>query len=250
MTERADIQPNKNGWRRLSYTARCGWVDWGHALPAGPAGLKRQLDNETANQPLLNRLPITLEGSPAFALNYGQAMGAHGVGISLTRHWIIRKGLTAQQKEAVALAIYLDASHQFETMQGSFPFSIASGASSYSPEDLVSNLIGFYTAYRGFTQEAMREACGEVSVDESLRIWDEHLPDGLAGIKNKTTRPILFLTKEGPGDTNFPQIFQTIVPAPPGVLWTKLKTRFINGALINAGAPLNITRDGRITYPR
>ena len=250
MTERADIFPSPSGWRRLSYTARCGWVDWGHALPAGPAGLKRQIDGEAASHPLLNRLSLTLEGEPAFVVNYGQAMGAGIVGVSLMRHWIIRKGLAAPQKESVALAIYLDASHQFETLQGSFPFFIASGASSYSPEDLVSNLIGFYAAYRRMAQAAVREMCGEVSVEESLRIWDEHLPDGLGGIKNKSTRPILFPTKEGPGDTSFPRVFQTIIPAPRGTLWTKLKTRFIDGALVNVGAALNITRDGRITYPR
>jgi len=64
----------------------------------------------------------------------------------------------------------MSASFGFEKLQGSFPFSIVSGASSFSPEDLVSNLISFCSAFMSIPQSRMRRICGEVSVEESYRV--------------------------------------------------------------------------------
>jgi hypothetical protein len=250
MSERGDISPNARGWRRLSYTKRCGWIDWGHALPGSALELKRQMQAETGRTPGLARLDVRLNGYAAYALDYGQAMGRTILGmpltVSATRHWVVQSGLKASDLESAALGIFLAASHQFESLQGAFPFGLVSGASSYSPEDLVSNLVGFYAAFRLIPQSTLRGFCGEVSVKESFRIWDEHLPDGFKGLKNKTTRPILFPSDENPKDTAFPALFMSIAAAPEGGLWVRPKGRFIDGRLVNSRTPIDVDRDGTV----
>ncbi len=244
MSDRGDIKPNSKGWRRLSYTCHCGWVDWGHALPGSALELKRQTDNEHTNLSLLRKINVTLEGEPAYILVYGQAKGAGPLRVSTRRHWIVRKNLTKNQRMAAALGIFLNASFQFERLQGSFPFSIVSGASSFSPEDLVSNLIGFFSAYKSTPQAQMRKICGEVGVEESYRVWDEHLPNGLGGLKNKTPRPILFPSNECKGSSVFPSILTSVKPMNAGTNWVRLKKRFIDGRIVNARRPINVTSQG------
>lgn len=246
MSDRDDIEPNGNGWRRLSYTCRCGWVDWGHALPGAAASLKRMTDMERSDWPRLSDVPVTFQGHAAYILDFGMKMGAGPITVSPRRHWVVRKGLDPQQKRRVTLGIYLAASHDFERLQGSFPFSMVTAASSYSPEDLVSNLIGFVRAYNGYDDTRMRALCGEVSVAESYRIWDEHLPKGLGGLKNRTTRPIHFPSGEcgiSPGDTSFPQILSQFRAEPPGQLWVGLRG-LLDGRLANTLTPVNVAQDG------
>ena len=116
MTDRSDILPKKNGWRRLSYTTRCGFVDWGHALPGGAEELIGQIRSEMGRAPGLNQMDITLSGRPAFVVVYGQSMGSGAVVMSLVRHWVVRSNLSDAQRERVALAIFMSASHDFEVM--------------------------------------------------------------------------------------------------------------------------------------
>ena len=245
MSGRSDIQPNSRGWRRLSYTRRCGWVDWGHALPGSALDLKQQLEVERATWPGLSRVSAKFDGHDAFPINYGQRM----TGFSAERHWIVRRGLTAAARESAALGIFLSASFDLEGAQSSFPFSWVTN-SGFSAEDLVSNLIGFYAAFRGMTQDQQRRICGEVSVAESLRLWDENLPNGLGAIKNRTLRPVLFPTRErgsGPASTAFPLQFTTITPSPSGGDWVRLRDRFIPGPLANIGASIAVDRQGVVS---
>ncbi|WNG16084.1 hypothetical protein [Cystobacter fuscus] len=247
MTSRSDIKPNDRGWRRLSYTCRCGWVDWGHALPGSALALKKQLDAERGDEPSLRHLDVRLNGKPAFVLSYGQEMGRGPLRISTHRHWIVAKGLSDQQREEVGLGIFMSASHTFETMQGSFPFSIASGSSSFSVEDLVSNLIGFYSAFRGVSQDSMRRICGEVGVEASDQVWSEHTPQGLQTHRNRDFKPILFPCGEcEKADTSFPQELSTLKAATPGFLYVAPQTRFIPGMLANAAVPLDFDSLGRM----
>ena len=156
-------------------------------------------------------------------------MGNSRIQVSTVRHWVVRKGLSAEARERVGLSIFMAASLGFEALQGRFPFSIASGASSFSPEDLVSNLIGFYAAFRGVPRQAeMRRLCGEVGVAESYKVWDDHLPEGLAGLKNRRFRPILFPCRPCQGrDTSFPPVLDRLTAAPPGRLHVRPKRRFL-----------------------
>ena len=245
MTARSDIAPNRAGWRRLSYTRRCGWVDWGHALPGGPLQLRRQLDAEQGAWPGLSRLRVTLAGQPGYIVHYGQAM----TGFSAARQWAVRRGLSSAQRESAGLGIYLAASHEFEATQDSFPFSWVT-SSGYSAEDLVSNLIGFYGAFRCVPQDQLRAMCGEVSVKESFRLWDAHLPGGLGAIKNHSLRPILFPTQEGvrsPADTSFPAELAGLRASPAGRDWVRLRDRFVPGPLVNAGASIAVDSKGVVT---
>lgn len=242
MTDRNDITPTASGWRRLSYTTRCGWVDWGHARPDGALELKQQIDSERGKIPLLADADIRLEGRPAYVLDYGQTMGRAGLRISATRHWVVEKGLSRAQRESVALGIFLAASHQFEQFQASPLFSWLTD-SGYSGEDLVSNLVGFYSAFRDIPQSQMREICGETSVEESYRIWDTYLPNGLGAMKNRTTKPLLFGDKDA---QDFPIQLTTIQPFPEGDHWVRPKGRFIDVRMISARRVTNVLRNGEI----
>lgn len=250
MSGRDDLYPSaKTGWRRLSYTRRCGFVDWGHALPDGPASLKRQLDQQASGNRKLDGLTVTLEGAPAFVVEYGQSMGSGALRVSTVAHWIVRKGLTADQRKAAALGIYMTASHRFEGLQAAFPFFLVTD-SGYSAEDLLSNVIGFYRAYNNVPEAQMRTICGEVSVEEGVRIWDEHLPNGIGALKNRTTNPMLFPTTEGvtsPSDTEFPMVLKNLRTSPAGNQWVGIRDRFIDNMLITRNLPLNVSRSGIVT---
>jgi len=231
MSSREDIQPTPTGFRSLSYTCRCGWIDWGHASPRGAMELEAQLSAEKAIRwPLLDSLSVSLNGQPAFVVSYGQGMGSKSadVFVSNTRHWIVRKGLNATEREQVGLGIFMAASMSFEALQGSFPFSIIAGGSSFSPEDLVSNLVGFYRAFRGVDEKSTRTLCGEVSVADSYKVWDEHLPHGFSGLKNRQFRPIYFPCIACKGRKNsLPKELESLVAAPQGQLYVKPRRRFV-----------------------
>lgn len=247
MSGRDDLFPSaKTGWRRLSYTRRCGFVDWGHALPDGAVSLKRQLDQQASGNRRLDGLSVTLEGAPAFVVEYGQSMGSGSVRVSTVAHWIIRKGMTADQRKAAALGIFMSASHRFEGLQASFPFFLVTN-SGYSAEDLLSNVIGFYRAYNNVPEAQMRALCGEVSVEESARIWDEHLPNGIGAVKNRTTNPMLFPTSEGvssSSDTEFPLVLNNLRATPAGNQWVAIRDRFIDNMLISRNLPIDVSRSG------
>jgi hypothetical protein len=38
VTKRVDAIPKEAGWRRVSYTTRCGWIDWAMPRPEGLPG--------------------------------------------------------------------------------------------------------------------------------------------------------------------------------------------------------------------
>lgn len=252
MTERSDIAPNSNGWSRLSYTYHCGWVDWGHAIPDGPRGLIDQLRNQDPGKNMPpGELDIVFNGKPAFLIKYGQYMGWRSIRVGTPRHWIVKKGLTEQELLSVALAIFLSASLDFEAMQGTLPYSVFSGDSSFSAEDLVSNLIGFYAAAKGLDIQRVRSLCGEVSVAESYRIWDTHTPDGLSTYRNRSTSPVRFPTNEIPANANkptFPTVLNSIPIAPKGVNWTTPVGRFIAPAAWRSGKTIEVNSSGAIQY--
>ena len=106
--------------------------------------------------------------------------------------------------------------------EGSFPWSWVSSRSrdsSFSEEDLVSDLIGFYVAVRpGIDVLAL---CNPVSKDASLKVWDTY--GSVGSNKNHTFTPRFHPCDECRGPTRFPAAFQQIVPAPKGPLfrdWT------------------------------
>ncbi len=252
MSDRNHIAPDQQQWRRLSYTCRCGWVDWGHALPDSAQRLKRQMDSERPEFNLHQYVNMTLADTPAYLLVYGQAMGIGKLRVSTDRHYVVRKSLSQTDRERAALAIFLQGSFEFEQLQGSFPFSILSGESSFSPEDMISDIIGFYSAFRLIPEADMRQLCGEVSVAESYRIWDRELPDGFSKLHHKgpsatdhQLSPIYFPSQECSSDqTTFPPLFSSIQIAPSGTSWVQMKSRFIDRRFMNARKAIRVDRQG------
>jgi hypothetical protein len=205
----------------LVYTCNCGWLDTGHADAhgyrphVGAESLWREINAERGT-------PSGMAGQSGFKVTYTQDMRKWGVTAAFTKDYFVRRGLTPAQKESVALAIFMEVSIGFETLQGSFPWSWVSSRSkdsSFSEEDLVSDLIGFYVAVRPGTDA--RALCKTVSKEASLAVWDTF--GSVGSHKNHTFSPVFHPCDECKGAGRFPTAFQQIVPAAKGPLfrdWT------------------------------
>jgi hypothetical protein len=205
----------------LVYTCNCGWLDRGHADSrsrrphVGAESLWEQMTKESG-------LASKKAGSTGFKVTYTQDMRKAGVSAEETRSYFVKRGLGTAQKESVALAIFMEVSVGFETLQGSFPWSWVSSRSresSFSEEDLVSDLIGFYVAVR--PKVNVLDLCKPVSVLASLVVWDTY--GSVGSNKNHTFSPVFHKCDECVGPNRFPPTFQQIVPAPKGSLfrdWT------------------------------
>ena len=217
MTTRNDV---KTG--RLVYTCNCGWVDMGHASSISPrpnvgaVSLWKQIQGATGNK-------ATREALPGFKVTYTQDMHGKipllGIGVSAseTKSYFVSSTLSLCQKESVALAIFMEVSMGFEALQGRFPWSLKTGDSSFSGEDLVSNLIGFYLAVRpklGSLQHFVEKLCGKVSVRAALAVWDAY--GSVGKNKNHTFKPEFFQCKECTGAPKFPAALEQIQPAQKG----------------------------------
>jgi hypothetical protein len=205
----------------LLYTCNCGWLDTGHADSrshrpnVGAADLWRRISTETG-------LASAKVGASGFKVTYTQDMRKWGVTAAKTRDYFVKRGLTAAQRESVALAIFMEVSHGFEAMQGSFPWSWLSSRSkdsSFSEEDLVSDLIGFYVAVRPGVD--VRALCKPVSTQAALDVWDTY--GSVGSHKNHTFTPMFHPCDECKGAGRFPALFQQILPAAKGTIfrdWT------------------------------
>jgi hypothetical protein len=205
----------------LVYTCNCGWLDTGHADSrsrrphVGAESLWREVLGETG-------IASQKAGESGFKVTYTQDMRRWHVTADATRSYFVKRGLTVAQKESVALSIFMDVSIAFETLQGSFPWSWVSSRSrdsSFSEEDLVSDLIGFYVAVRPGID--VLRLCRPVSQAASLAVWDTY--GSVGSNKNHTFSPRFHPCDECRGAGRFPGEFQQIVPAPKGPLfrdWT------------------------------
>jgi hypothetical protein len=191
MTKFSDIE---NG--RLAYSCRCGWLDFGHMLPGGAEGLLRSITTESGmrskkdpdgfkvryeqSQRLVVPKRIPIKGRVPFI--GGKTLATD----SVWRAYWVKAGLPTEQKKSVALAIFMEVSLGFETMQpGWYYWPLNSG---FSAEDLVSNVIGFYLAINPALDA--RKICGVVSQSSSETVWNTY--GGVGSHKNKTFEPLLF----------------------------------------------------------
>lgn len=225
---------------RLVYSCNCGWIDKGHASigrlfrkrdvdpRAGAFNLWDQIKNES------NSTQDTINGQPCFRVIYKQSM-ARKVGVnspfkflalpdrslfkvSTVGYYLVKKGLSITRKEEIALRIFLDISYNFEKMQASFPFFLATN-SGYSQEDLVSNVIGFYAAVRNMSDNLIEhQLCKVVSKQASLDVWDKHFKKGgIGALKSKDhTKPVFYPCTECRGNPSFPPMFTSIKRAQYG----------------------------------
>lgn len=133
------------------------------------------------------------------------AFGPLGSKMWRSGEFFVRKNLSLAEKESVALAIFMDISHKFEYTQSWVPFR----NSGYSVEDLVSNLLGFYSVVRPDID--YMKLCGPVSEAASLDVWDNHGHPG--SDQNETFEPIFYPCDEcGDKKPKFPKQLQQIVP--------------------------------------
>lgn len=194
---------------RLIYSCNCGWIDKGHANSrstrpnVGAQSLWQQVVNKTGTR---TRWPFA-----GYLVEYQQDMMSRiGVGAAYLGRYLVAENLTRAQMESVALGIFLEVSYGFESTQWWVSIFGLLSSSSFSEEDLVSDLLGFYRVVRpGVDYMGL---CQPVSADASRAVWDA---DGGLG-KNETTQPIFHACTECQGTPRFPRELQQIQPAPKG----------------------------------
>jgi len=229
MTDRSDID------HRLAYSCNCGWIDKGHAgigrfrvvntdLTQGAINLWKQIQSE------MYGTSDTINNKPCFRVHYRQAMGTTTnsqvlrklfafdgktlLRVSHFGHYLVQKGLPKERKEEIALRIFLDVSYGFESMQSGFPFFLSSG---FSQEDLISNLLGFYSAVRGVSEGQIKQLCQFTSKHASLAVWDAQIKNGKIGdVKNRdSAKPNFYPCSECKTQPQFPSLFKSIKRAMP-----------------------------------
>ncbi|HUQ93908.1 MAG TPA: hypothetical protein VM120_19675 [Bryobacteraceae bacterium] len=228
MSSRNDID------QRLVYTCNCGWVDKGHASGKSPA--RPHIGAQSLWEQILNEKGTKSETGGGFKVTYGQDGRKSFVIIGFTRSYFVKNGLNREDKESVALSIFMEISVGFENMQDSWPLSWFTD-SGFSVEDLVSDLIGFYSVVRPAADYFA--LCVPVSKTESLRIWDTF--GGVGNQKNNTFRPVFFNCEEcrkrriAP---TFPKELTAIKPAAKGTQfrdWTTRVINYIGGQKVDTG---------------
>ena len=222
MSNRSDIP------KRLIYTCKCGWVDKGHANPKsfrpyqGAESLWQQLKSEKGQASKKSNVR-------GFKVIYRQEMATiFVVRISkgVTKEYFVKKGLSEDKKRAIGLHIFMNVSEAFESLQGEIPYRWRTD-SSFSAEDLISNLIGFYNVV--FPSIDHLQMCQAVSKQDSLDIWDEF--GSVGRNKNFFWGPYLYPCKScrngqaGPMSSRLPSFLDRIKPAKIGTkefrYWTK-----------------------------
>lgn len=252
----------------LIYTCNCGWVDLGHLNPDSPraqigaANLWRAIRAggpaveryECSDAGMAQRMgmaslgggfPVLIEpahchrerherfadGQTGFAVTYRQDHGGYPGRPGVAGRYLVKHGLTLQQQRAVALAIFMQVSHDFERFQSGWPGRWLTD-SGYSQEDLVSNLIGFTIAVGLVSKAEAIAACRPVSQATAERIWQSQGPVGAN--KNRRFEPVLLDSSyDDPlrricGDDcagaprQFPAVFRQIRPARAGQEYRRL----------------------------
>ncbi|MES2886733.1 MAG: hypothetical protein V4739_01865, partial [Pseudomonadota bacterium] len=121
-----------------------------------------------------------------YSQDMGKVVGGKMIGVGKEKKFVVSHKLTPSEKIQVALAIFMEVSIGFETLQDSFPNFVTK--SGFSQEDLVSNLIGFYIACGVVTHAHVLAEAKPVSKEVALSIWDNEGPVG--SNKNKTFMPL------------------------------------------------------------
>lgn len=129
------------------------------------------------------------------------------------------KWLTREQKESVALTIFLDVSRSFEEHQGSTDYL---HGSSYHEEDLFSNVIGFYRAVRGLDKEYVRDKLQPVGEEKSLEIYKQY---GIG--KNDNIGKVVQHAEQWENDSQ--NIYLKKYPSPFNIIRTIRKGKFYEG---------------------
>jgi RHS repeat-associated protein len=201
----------------LAYSCNCGWLDLGHMSPRGARKLWSDVQSGNGTQSL------TKQG---FYVRYSQEAGIKPLGIPIMKgvyaEYFVKYNLSLSEKEYVALSIFKEISEAFESSQDGLQDEIMH--SSFSEEDLVSNLIGFYMAVKGYSGADVRKWCDIKDVAFSEWLWKK--TNGLK--KNRAWKPVFkdWGVAYGGCCDKFPQFpsqFQTIADMAQLDRWRRWK---------------------------
>lgn len=183
---------------RYVFSTNCGWIDWGHATGAMPT---RLIDAVRAASSSLASGP---GGSGAVAAPAMESAPGGVVLSGVTPIATLKRALTSEDEIlSVALRIFMLQSLAFEQTQ---EWTNLIGASSFSEEDLPSNIIGFYRGARGFDRSRIESLCDVWDAARTLARFQGHT----FGI-NTTFRPPSL-----PAGGSWPADLDTIRPAEAG----------------------------------
>jgi hypothetical protein len=202
----------------LVYTCNCGWVDTGHANPTsrsfgtGAQSLWDQIVTQTGK---------SSKGEDGFKVTYRQSMSGSGLTAGVGGDFFVARFLSRRDQESVALGIFLYVSYKFEELQGSLPYSLVPrvAASSFSIEDIVSNVLGFYQVVRGTD---WRKECKLVSKEASLKVFDTY-HNQINSTKVATPSPVFFDCADCKAKPSFPSVFKSI-----NVLSPRMDRQYVN----------------------
>jgi RHS repeat-associated protein len=200
----------------LTYSCNCGWIDWGHARTDGPESLLYRVTTPWGQ--------LSRQGRGHHVI-YGQQAGRDILGLSfrkgVTADYFVAENRSHAEYESIALGIFKEVSEAFERSQDDL-VQEGLGHSSFSEEDLVSNLIGFYRAVKGYSESDIDTWC-KVIRDKQVnhKIWQN---GGKPEYKNYSWMPVFHqqaAKKQGccPDMAWFPQQFMVITPMRKGFLW-------------------------------
>lgn len=165
--QRLSRVPTEGGARdgRYVFSANCGWIDWSHADAGLSANMIRRVRKASDGlaAAAAGGAPATGElTSPRMTSTIpylGTVLSSASINVRLLRP------LSAAEVLGVALSIFKKLSLVFEVQQ---EWTDVIGNSSFSQEDLPSNLVGFYMAARGYTREQVGRFCAAMSAEDSV----------------------------------------------------------------------------------
>ncbi len=152
---------------RYNFSTHCGWIDWSHANPGIPQRLIDQI--QSASDRIVAGLPAP---QPVFAPAMESNVPNVGVLLSgVTPHFNITRQLSSSEVLSVALRVWQMQSLGFEALQ---QWTQAIGSSSFSEEDLTSNMIAFYQAAQGLDRSQVRTICDIWNEERSLTHFESY----------------------------------------------------------------------------
>jgi len=130
------------------YSCNCGWIDWSHAGPGNAENIIRQI-NDAQTGPINPYRRIVRPEAIVGPLPIGEPGGGGVEGNIVVKRDLGRDSTAVFE---VSLGVYMELENLFEEYQGSGLRGFADSLifigprSSFSEEDLMSDLIGFYIA--------------------------------------------------------------------------------------------------------
>lgn len=163
---------------RFSFSTRCGWIDWSHAS----TGMTSQIIPAIKRVSDSMRASGTTDPQPVTTASMDSSGGPILLS-SVTPTFNIKRPLSSDEIRSVALRVFMLQSLAFENLQEWTDFI---GESSFSAEDLPSNLIAFYMAADHLSRSDIETICDVWSPEDSLTEFYSDQPTE----RNRTFRPI------------------------------------------------------------